>query len=752
MPRTQVSSLNVERPLHGGNRLTSDAMDGTPTLEAEPLAVTHCDPFASRNTAAIAGVLILICGSAFLAIASAGTGAPVMLTCLGILAALGVFFLFGFIAGHIRIAERTTTYDLLSHTFDRSDLGLVLTGPDGCVRRANEAAAELLGAASVDRLALLEDAFGGEPKSNAVLFRLSRAVERGLSRTEDLFVAGPGGLRPGRWLRVSAKPLEAGAIESDLTGTTLWTLIDITRDRAREHQACARLERRLAIMEQMPAGMLVFDAAGRLEYMSTTAAQWLGHDEETPLRELTKSDVFTAEAWSEITVENNGAHRAPAVIDADLINADETLWPATLVRWSSPSAPMAGSLDVAAAPHIDERTVLLVLPRGSVTAAQATAPADATAARAPTTRLLRSAPFGVATVTSTGLIAETNTTFTRLTADAGSVTGRSAVDVLCDRASPDHNAAVKQALDHALAGKANIAPVDVTVGQDGALARRLFFVAAPQSDAGDHAAIVYVLDATEQKALELKFAQSQKMEVVGKLAGGIAHDFNNDLTSIIGFSDLLLGTHRPGDPAFPNINNIRSSATHAAELVRNLLAFSRQQQLQPKVLDVHETITDQTLLLKSNLHENINFVTRSARDLWYVKADAGELRRVIQNLTGNAADAMPDGGELTIRTRNVTEREASRLNDIGLPTGEYVLIEVSDTGCGMTPEVMEKIFEPFFTTKSVDKGTGLGLSTVHGVIASHRAALLLESQTREGTVFKVYFPLSDDEIDVEYLK
>jgi len=217
-------------------------------------------------------------------------------------------------------------------------------------------------------------------------------------------------------------------------------------------------------------------------------------------------------------------------------------------------------------------------------------------------------------------------------------------------------------------------------------------------------------------------------------------DFNNVLTAIIGYSDLLLQTHRPSDPAYKNIMNIKTSANRAAGLVRQLLAFSRRQTLQPEVLQVNEVLTETAVMLRPTIGEKIDLKVEPGRDLWYVKADRSQLQSVLVNLAVNARDAMPDGGQLIIRSRNVTERESQRLQPQTLPMGEYVLIEVEDTGHGMPPEVQAKIFEPFFTTKSMGKGTGLGLAMVYGIVKQTGGYIFVHSTPGEGTTFRIFLP------------
>jgi two-component system cell cycle sensor histidine kinase/response regulator CckA len=230
------------------------------------------------------------------------------------------------------------------------------------------------------------------------------------------------------------------------------------------------------------------------------------------------------------------------------------------------------------------------------------------------------------------------------------------------------------------------------------------------------------------------------MEAVGKLAGGIAHDFNNVLTAIIGHSDLLLQTHAMSDPAYKDIKNIQGSAYRAANMVRQLLSFSRRQTLQAESFLLDEVINENTAMLRTSLGEKITLRVQPSRDLWYVKVDKGEFARVVLNLTVNARDAMPSGGVLTIKTRNVTERESQKLGREGMPVGEYVAVEVTDTGTGMPPEVLEKIFEPFFTTKGVGKGTGLGLSTVYGIVKQSGGFIYADSVPGKGTTFEVFLP------------
>ena len=263
----------------------------------------------------------------------------------------------------------------------------------------------------------------------------------------------------------------------------------------------------------------------------------------------------------------------------------------------------------------------------------------------------------------------------------------------------------------------------------------------PAAGAGDEPGeglTLHFIDVTEQKNLEIQFAQSQKMQAIGQVAGGVAHDFNNLLTAMIGFCDLLLLRSPPSDPSFADIMQIKQNANRAANLVRQLLAFSRQQTLQPRVLN----ITDIELrhLIERLIGEHIDLEVVHGRDLGLVKVDQGQFEQVIINLAVNARDAMPRGGTLTIRTVNVHQERQLRRGHESMPAGDYVLVEVTDTGVGIPKENLARIFDPFFSTKQLGSGTGLGLSTVYGIVKQTGGFVFVSSTPGQGAVFQIYLP------------
>jgi PAS domain S-box-containing protein len=262
---------------------------------------------------------------------------------------------------------------------------------------------------------------------------------------------------------------------------------------------------------------------------------------------------------------------------------------------------------------------------------------------------------------------------------------------------------------------------------------------------GVQGAICMALDVTDRKQLEEQFRQAQKMEAVGRLAGGIAHDFNNLLMVIQGYADLLADRLPAGESLHRNAEQIQTAAQRAAALTQQLLAFSRKQILAPKVLNVHSVVADMEKMVQRLIGEDIELETSSKPDLWLVKADRSQIEQVVMNLAVNARDAMPKGGRLMIETANVEFDASVSHSPAVVAPGKYVMLAVTDNGCGMDTKTQAHIFEPFFTTKEKGKGTGLGLATVYGVVKQSGGYVWMYSEPGHGTTFKIYLPRIEDE-------
>jgi two-component system cell cycle sensor histidine kinase/response regulator CckA len=355
--------------------------------------------------------------------------------------------------------------------------------------------------------------------------------------------------------------------------------------------------------------------------------------------------------------------------------------------------------------------------------------------------VIQTSPVGIALVNANGWTCElTNAAFRAFGGDA-LVTGARLADVW-----PGAAPALVPLIERAAASTTPLSlDLDLQPAQPGEIARRAVVTASLLELPNRSGAVVLVMltDVSERKLLEDQLLHAQKMEAIGRLAGGIAHDFNNLLTPIIGYSELVTSTLADDDPRRLDLEEVSRAAHSASALTRSLLTFSRKQVTEPTVLDLNEVLNDVEKIVRRAIGEDIEVTVSCAPDLGRIRADRTQLEQIVMNLGVNARDAMPGGGRLLITTseRTLSRGEAGARRPI--PPGEYVVLSVTDTGTGMTPEVLSRAFEPFFTTKEFGKGTGLGLSTVYGIVQQNDGYLSVRSAPGEGTTFLIYFPRTD---------
>jgi two-component system cell cycle sensor histidine kinase/response regulator CckA len=654
--------------------------------------------------------------------------ADIILIFVGLLAVVGVFCLFALTAGIFRFSPGEEARTLSKVVVDSLPFGAVVSDRDGRISYVNAQYGELGGGfadgvpVSVPRL------FAGEAEASEAVYRLSRAARDGRPASEDIrLIGGLGGAQGGSakpiWYRVAVRALpDVEGVDKPLV---LWTVEDITRDRERQDNAFLELQRAIDYLDHAPAGFFSADPQGRVQYLNSTLADWLGYDlAEFEAGTVRLVDLVRGDGASLLMRGRADGEIGTEIIDIDLVKQDGTSVPVRLLHRAARLAD--GELG---------ETRTLVLDRRS--GAEQDEALRASEVRF--SRFFNDTPFAIATLDGEGRIIRTNAPFSRIFGWSGSEKPLDRVGMaeLLSEASRHRFA---EALAAAGAQKSEIEPVDAQLTREGDHAVRLYLSGSEEAEGSPERVNVYALDMTEQRKLEAQFAQGQKMQAIGQLAGGVAHDFNNVLTAIIGFSDLLLLKHKPGDPSFADLMSIKQSANRAAGLTRQLLAFSRRQTLRPQILEVPTNIDDLTVLLKRLIGEQITLHVDHGQNIWPIKADLVQLEQVVVNLVVNARDAMPNGGAITVRTRNVGAGEAASPAYAGMPAADYVLLEVEDTGTGMPPEILDKIFEPFFSTKELGKGTGLGLSTVYGIIKQTGGFIYPHSEMGKGTVFRIFLP------------
>ncbi|MGH6866002.1 MAG: PAS domain-containing protein, partial [Methyloceanibacter sp.] len=535
----------------------------------------YSEPAADRTErdGSVSLVVLLALGLAVaavgLALVSREMAEPFVLAILAGLAVIGVFCLFAGAVGILYFGQRHARNDLTKAFVDNLPQGALIADVTGRVLYANEAYRALLGLAPEASVPAPDRAFGGNPHLAELIFRLSRAAQQGRSLKEEFRLPPLGegdqeqDIEP-RWFRISVQPMPPDPRSGRKGALVVWQVDEITQDRAREESNFAKVQAAIDYLDHAPAGFFTADADGRIEYLNATLAQWLDLDLSDIAYKRPRLDRLMSHD-SAALVAGAGRGEAQATtrhFDLDLVRADGTGLPVRILHRLPRGTDLAHAL---------------VLNRGPGEAE------EAGAAELRFARLFHSAPIAIATVDADGIISATNPAFMHLFGAAADSSRKVRLESLVDPASSQ---ALSRALEASIAQKRLIEPVDIAFAGAGERSGRIYLSPIEQTKGEGEAAIAYAIDTTQQRALEMQMAQGQKMQAIGQLAGGIAHDFNNMLTAIIGFSDFLLMNHRPTDPAFQDIMNIKQNANRAAGLVRQLLAFSRQQTLRPQVLQL----------------------------------------------------------------------------------------------------------------------------------------------------------------------
>lgn len=565
----------------------------------------------------------------------------------------------------------------------------------------NQAGRRLLGDVS-DPLGEMKRRAVDDDRAMADLERLDAAASVGAPRRAEVGLPLIGGGR--EWLSLEVRPTGAA-------GVVAWMAEDISPRRAIEETLRRENELLSDFVDFLPVGCYSADADGTVRYVNQRLAEWLGKSGDEivghNLAEIFGTVPNPEEERAELRLRGRGGDVFQGLVAHSVYDeGGEMFTRSVVVRDLVPEQQWERALRAA------ERRFRW---------------------------LFDDAPVGIALVDMDGAIGACNLALqAMLGIDRDDMIGRAVTQIIAE----DARTAAGEQLTKVLQGSLPGTHLEVKLRGRRDLIAQLFV--SPSHEDGDISGLViHFIDATEQRNLEIQFAQSQKMQAMGQLAGGVAHDFNNLLTAMIGFCDLLLQRHGPGDPSFADIMQVKQNANRAASLVRQLLAFSRRQALQPRLLNATDALADLSNLLRRLLGETIELKMVHGRALGLVRVDPGQFDQVIINLAVNARDAMPGGGTLTIRTNAVTVEQPVQRGPELMPAGEYVLLEISDTGTGIGKENIARIFEPFFSTKEVGAGTGLGLSTVYGIVRQTDGFIVVESEPGQGATFSIHLPRID---------
>ena len=673
-----------------------------------------------RSLAGLAQVLAAGSGLAALYLAwtiASSTGQATTITLIGLAGVSGVAAL----AARWAQGALADRLDILSQAIDSAPDAHMIVAADGRVVYANAAFDGIFPGTSGSPLDRVECS-AADSETETAFCQLRNRAAAGIRATAALSLCDARRGAVGRF-NILASPIP------HWPGYSFWNVRDITARDQMDTVIREERNRLVDFLDNAPIGLYSVDGGGRFRIVNQTLAQWLGstpselcasgarlHDflASLPVGQIPPSDPFGGRGdgthRGEVLLKTRQGRIVPAWIGQTVVGSGADLRTRSVVSDLTPEREWKAAVKLARRFQ----------------------------------RYFANAPIGSALLDGSGRFEEANRALGELFGVASQdLIGRELISLLKEEDRDGIAAKLAAAAD----GRAEHEPIEIRITSP--REKTIIFLSRIDDAEGDASApgldsggglILHFIDITEQKNLEMQFAQSQKMQAVGQLAGGVAHDFNNLLTAMIGFCDLLLLRFQPGDPSFADIMQIQQNANRAANLVRQLLAFSRQQTLQPRVLNITDVLVDLSHLLRRLIGENIELKVVHGRDLGPAKVDQGQLEQVIINLAVNARDAMPDGGTLTIRTANVQYAQTQRRGHEVIPAADYVLIEVADTGVGIPGSNLARIFDPFFSTKALGSGTGLGLSTVYGIVKQTGGFIFVDSNPGQGAVFEIYLP------------
>jgi two-component system cell cycle sensor histidine kinase/response regulator CckA len=619
------------------------------------------------------------------------------------------------------LQKNLTESKIFRDAFDQSFDPLLILDRDGRTFAANLAASRVVAKRNEPLLAALDKMLLQNDREGRYQLSVMRSGAADGKSNETAFRVHSG-------LNYNQRMLVAAASLSNFRGMSLWRILQNAQRSGTHDDMAPETKALLYVLDQIPVGLFTLGQNGTILGINHTLANWLGYQPGEILQNQLKIDEFTVSLGGNEITEETGDANAPKIQSITLRDKKGGTFQATLVRVAlqplSTDVPeenpiKGGGLILR---QIDHNLSLETALRRSQLLFK---------------RFFEDAPVGIVLIDLNGRITESNRTFRKMMEKTlGKVEGRMVIDAI----KRDDREKLANVFSQSLTNTDPIPAFETKVLTAQEKVASLY-VGRLEDDFGAVIGfLIHFVDVTEQKNLEVQFVQSQKMQAVGQLAGGIAHDFNNILTAIIGYCDLLLLRHRPGDQSFGDIQQIKQNSTRAANLVRQLLAFSRQQQLKPRVLNITDNLSELANLLRRLIGENIKMQMVHGRDLWPLKADQVQFEQVMINMVVNARDAMHKGGELTIKTSNTTFDVPANFGSEVIPAGDYVQIAVKDTGIGIPKENLTRIFEPFFTTKGPGSGTGLGLSTVYGIVKQTGGFIVVDSIVGQGTTFSVFLP------------